>query len=495
MISWFTSIRDGKRDTKKAPAAQETGRKWRNVRWPGHIGIAVILALTLGYLALSSSTLTCGRQVHADADTIASQYCAVLPVAISTDGSTTLTFDPVRVPLNAAALIAVGTLDARAWDILPTTPGFTEIEVNAQNIASSAAPWWFTAPSIPVSSEVVYTVYMGNDEQKRDNGLGFYGLDSASAVSDSDFNLTDNFAVNVRMERLTGAPDHPATVFDRWTGGSGYEMTLLGSGRVQAHVDGQVCNSDPWDGALADWRMLYESPTLTLFKDGVISGSACNTGLGAIGVAAVNPTIGTLGNPLVIRDVSVRTNTTGTETPVARWSMNAIDCTETSWVNPDAAGTCPDFTGNGHTLTYAFERDQTGITVLVGAVSLTSSSALITLPSGLSDFLGSPFAGVLNEGTSVNENLPGFSIINAGIVAMGVPLDFGWAMLITMTALIVGVVSFVVTKNNILIGILLFLAVLILGNTNGAVERWYVALWMVIALLTLGAVQWSKGRG
>lgn len=464
----------------------------KSARWPGHIGVSVILALTLGYLLFTSSAVRCGRVVLADSDVIASQYCSVLPVAISTDGATTLTFDPVRVPLNAASLISVGTMDVRAWDLLPTTPGFIEIEVQAQAIASSAAPFWFTAPSIAVSSEVIYTVYLGNDEQKRDNGLGFYGLDSASAASHADFNLTDNFAVNVRMERLAGAPDHPADVFTRWTTGSGYQMTLLGSGRVRAQVDNQFCDSDVWDGSLADWRMLYESPTLTILKDGVISGSACNTGLGAIGVAAVNPTIGVLADPLVIRDVSVRTGTAGAESVVARWSMNANDCAETSWLNPDAVGTCPDFTGNGHTLTYVFERDQTGITAVVGAVALTSSSALITLPSGLVDFLGSPFAGPLDEGTSANENLPGFSIINDGIVAMSVPLDFGWAMLATMAALIVGVVSFVVTKQNALIGILLFLAVLIFANANGVIERWYVALWMMTAILTIGAVQWSK---
>ena len=462
------------------------------VRWPGSVAFGLLLILALGYLALTQATGLCGLVAHADDDVIATQFCAVMPVAISTDGSTTLAYDPVRVPVNTASLIGVGTMDARAWDILPTTPGFTEIEVSAQDVASSAAAWWFTAPVIAPSSEVVYTVYMGNDEQKRDNGLGFYGLDSASAASHADFNLTDNFSINVRMERLAGAPDHPATVLDRWTGGSGYEMVLLGSGVVRARVDGQVCDSAAWDGSLSTWRMLYESPTLTLFKDGVTSGSPCNTGLGAIGTAAVNPTIGTLGDPLIIRDVSINRTTTGTETPVARWTMNAIDCTETSWANPNAAGTCPDFTGNGHTLTYAFERDQTGITAVVGAVALTASSALITLPSGLSDFLGSPFAGVLNEGTTPNTNLPGYSIINAGIVSMGVPIDLGWAMLVTMIALMVGVTAFGITRRNIFIGLLMFLAVMIIANVNGVVERWYVALWMMISLLTVGATQWSK---
>ena len=165
-----------------------------------------------------------------------------------------------------------------------------------------------------------------------------------------------------------------------------------------------------------------------------------------------------------------------------------------SRIPPNAAGTCPDFTGNGHTLTYAFNRDQTGITAVVGAVSLTSVSSLITLPSGIVDFLGSPFDGILNEGTNVNERMPGFSIINGGIVAMGVPLDFGWAMLVTMIALIVGVIAYVVSARNTLIGLLLFLAVIIMANANGAVERWYVALWMLIVVLTLGATKWGKSR-
>ena len=75
---------------------------------------------------------------------------------------------------------------------------------------------------------------------------------------------------------------------------------------------------------------------------------------------------------------------------------------------------------------------------------------------------------------------------------MGVPIDLGWSMLVTMIALMVGVTSFGITRRNIFIGRLMFLAVLIIANVNGVVERWYVALWMMIALLTVGATQWSK---
>lgn len=466
----------------------------KQIRWPGSTALMTMAAATLMFVVVSDAPGRCGRIVHADEDIIASQYCSVLPVSISTDGSTTLTFDPVRVSINASGLIGVGSMDTRAWDILPTTPGFTEIEVGTQDLSLSTSPWWFTAPSIPTSSQVIYTVYMGNDEQKRDNGLGFYGADTASAATHADFDLTDNFAIVVRMEKLDGAPNGLMSILDRWNGGNGYELTLEPGGIVRARVDGQTCDSAVWDGSLATWRMLYESPTLSLLKDGGLSGSACNTGLGAIGTAAVDPTLGGIADPVVIRDFSINRDTTTSEIVVARWTMNGIDCTETSAVAPNYSGTCPDFSGNGHTLTYAFNRSQTGITFDVGALALTGSSAFITLPAALNDFLGEPFRASLFDGTGVNTNMPFFTILNDGVNSMGVPVDFGWAMLFTAAALFFGVMGFVFTSRNVFVAMLLFLVVLAYGNINGAVERWYVVLWFLIALLTIGAVQWVKER-
>ena len=163
------------------------------------------IAMTLAAVALvmvAAPGPKGGCKVHAS-DTLPSDYCYQFNYNVTYTGTTALTNTAVRVPVNAQSLVLGDRMDPRGWDLLPVLGSLSnEVDILTQDLTSPSAYWWLHIPSITEDQTRTVRVYLGSDEQKRDQGILFTGSDNFTVPDNAAFDLTDDFTVQAELELL-----------------------------------------------------------------------------------------------------------------------------------------------------------------------------------------------------------------------------------------------------------------------------------------------------
>lgn len=478
----------------------------RTLVWPSRLTLAVVLLVT------ALLTLTRVDQRCASASSTPGDWCYRTNVFITNGTGGDLDRYLVRIAnasetglVDAASLINTARMDARGWDLRPYIGSYaTEAEMVLNDFDSSAAGWWAMLPDFDNGATVTLSMLTGTSDHQRDQGIPFENggaaTDRVFITGHADFDLTDNFAVRVKLE-MNDATEaaQTATLFNRWTGNQGYRLLLVDSGglAVRAQVDTTTLDyawDSTWTGEPTWLEMRYVDPNLTIWADGVQVATTA-TGGGAIAVGSVNPEMGTSLDQSVIRGVEVIDLSGPTYVAVLGFDPRsgespAAICDTTDAVGPVYVVTCPDYSGNGHSGMWEITAAQTNITVTVGPTAPTNATPLLVVAGVTIDTVGSPFSTTLFPGTSENENSPLWDVFDAASGSV-IPRQMLWAIILFTTALIFGGVAIAAVKS-VPIGIAAGGAPIGYGVVNGYIEPWMLLLWVAAAVMLWGVSRWSS---
>ena len=456
--------------------------------WP-----ALALGLVaLVFMAAPSGSPLCGS-VHAS-DTAPSDYCFQMDITITYTGAPSLEHQAVRVPLSALGLTAAGQMDARAWDILPIQGSLSnEVDVLAQEIASSSAPFWIHVSELVQDQTKTVRLYLGSPEQKRNQGILMTGADTMGAADVAAMDIADNLQLDVELEMLDDtAVDGTLASHYNVAGADGYRFRLiddLGVLTVEAMVDADTCLL-VWDSAWTNVNQLFTmryaaaaGNDLFIDRNGV-NAAACDTDLAAITPPAGSPSF-ISGDGLaagIIRDIRLL----DAGVIVGDWGFDALSIVEDTAADPTFTGTIQDYGPNNLDMTYTFTRSQAGLTSVVGGVQLASGSSEISLNLTPVSILGSGFGGDI--ATPVAENTSGiffdlFADPIADQVGTSGPRTMGFAIAMGGLGLVLALFVFARSK---FIPLALFVGGVppAVGMINGWIPAWWMLLW---ALLVIGS--------
>ena len=424
------------------------------------------------------------------ADTLPSDYCYQMDVSISytaTPGSPTLENYAYRFPVNASGMITAGQINRQAWDILPILGSLTnEVDLVTQDLTASAAGWWIQLPELARNQTKTTRLYMGSNEQRRNQGILFTGADTLAATDAAPMDITNNLTLEVELE-LLNSDVQDATLAEHYSSSDGYQLSLvddLGVMKVRAKADSYTCDiawDSTWTNSNQLFAMRFVAATgndLFLDRNGV-NVAACDTDLAAITNPTGSPDFKS-GNSLdngIIRQVRLLDATTVN----AHWGFQGQDMAETSWVNPTAIGTVQDYSPNNLDFTYTFNRSQTGITIIVGAVGAVSTSSEITIPSSEIEILGNGFgsdiAAVLPETeTGILYTLFVKQIANS---TGAIPGQMGYAIALGGLGMFLAVFVFMKTGFTP-IALAVGGVPPALGMLNGWIPTWWMLLWAIL---------------
>ncbi len=468
---------------------------------PGKVWLAAALAFAAVVLLGSPGARECS--VFAASDTNQSEYCFRLDLTITNEagGVGDLTNYPILFTVPSQAMINNGQMDARHWDIKPTQGGFgAEVNLLAQDCACDSSKWWLIVQSLPDGQSRTFRVYIGNGEQKRNQGIYFSGDELLRVAYDAAMDITDNLGVEVEME-LTDATPRNEVIFDHHTPGIGYRLELWNDSstlKLLASVDGGSCSiawDSNWTNNNVDFEMRYVSAAgndLFIDANGV-NVAACDTDEGAIGTAGYNFDIGqgpagTLKlDTAIIRRVILKNN----GVIAAGYGFNSLAVDQSTGVDPTYTGTIQDQGVNNLDLTYTFTRSQSGLTPTVGALSLTSESSGAAFSSSLVEIMGGTFLIDPFANTNENTNALGYELFDDAFDSIGAPRPMLWAMFLGSVGLFLAVLVFWFMRN---VPMALFAAAMPLtwGTLNGYLPAWWLVLWVLLFVTAYGAQQWGE---
>ncbi len=434
--------------------------------------------------------------VHAS-DTAPSDYCFQFDISITYTGVPTLTNQSFRVPINAQGLIAASQIDVRAWDILPIQGSLSnEVDIMAQDLGNTDAAFWVHLPSLVQGQTKTVRFYIGNNEQKRNQGIIFTGADTATVTDSAVMDIADNLEIQIELELLDATAQN-APLLTHYSGGDGYRFLLIDDTSVlklRAEADAVTCDLT-WDAAWTNTNQLFTmrfvaaaGNDLFIDRNGV-NAAACDTDLAAITPPAGSPSLetGTLMANAIIRDIGLL----DTSAIVGRWGFDSRYITEDSASDPTFIGTIQDYSVNNLDFVYTFTRDQSDITGVVGPVQLTSAPDEITLDKTTLDILGSPFGGTLeNTGAPQTDSNIFFDLfVEQFVNAMDVPgsQEMGFAIAMTTYGIFLMVLVFKATKY---VPIALFL--LVVPASVGVIKEWIEPWWMILWVILILGVWFSQ---
>ena len=379
-------------------------------RQPWLIVIALLVAASA--LLMTPSESIC--PVSAVGDRSPTDYCRQALASVTYLGAGTVENKYVRVPVNASGMVLAGQLDARAWDILPIVGSLTnEVNVLAQDMNSSNAAWYFHIPG-PISTNETRTVtlYIGNDEQKRNQGILYTEADTAEASDHADFDITGGLDLQVELEVLDATvQDAVITSHYDFVLSEGWKLDLVelaGDFTIRATVDSHNCGAifdSSWANENQLFRMVFSAAAgddLFLFRNGNLIVS-CDTDAASITAPGAGPqlVVGSSLDSTIIRDVNIRNGST----IVAHYGFDPGYMSETSAVNPTYTGTVQDLSPNNHDLSYTKIVDMTEWSVALGALTLVGVSSGPAIDTTPVDILGAAYGDSLVSGTPVATGL------------------------------------------------------------------------------------------
>lgn len=417
-----------------------------------------------------------------------SDYCYQTDIAFTYSGSGTVTNEPVRIEINADGMIDSGQLDPRAWDFKPILGSFAnEIAVEHQSLTSSASPWWFVIPSISAGETRTVRGYSGNGEHRRDQGVFFNGGELITAGTAAALDVTDNLQIDIEMQVLTSTARNQV-ILVRLAADKGYAVWLRSIGsalNLSLFLDNGACHLvwDPsWTGVRSVFTFTYFANAgidTEILRDGV-SVKTCDIDQGQIDTVSTAFDVGSSASTFFLNDVLIhdmKISEAGTE--LAHWGFDPDSMTETVATNP-YQGTIADYSANGLTATYTFDRDQADWDYTIGATQLVSGSTQITLPDSNPDVLGPAF-GSLDPSLSPAESTSGifYNVFVNKWVSLSPVRSFGYVVVLGVFGLLFALLTYKLTKQ-VVIAFFIFGFPFAIGVGNGWVPAWWLILWLVL---------------
>lgn len=451
--------------------------RWRHV--------PLIAAFVIAGLALFSAPTYGCRSAHAS-DIFPSDYCFQTDIAITYGGAGTLTNQPVRVQLNADGLIDSSQMDPRAWDLKPIIGSLAnEVHLTAQSLGSTTSAWWIVVPEISAGETRTTRIYSGSPEQRRDQGIFFTGGEYVVVSNHTDFDISDNLDVRFDMT-VTDATPRTQIIVDKWSGAVGYRIQLQDDSglKIRVRIDGGDCQiawNSAWTSVKSSWRVEYVAAAgadTFIYRDGSLVGS-CDLDEASIGNSGVDVGIGAIASTgtALLSDAEISNVEILEAGAVAgRWGFDAANMSETVSTNP-YEGTISDYSGNGHTAAYTFDRDQSDFTYTVGGTQLVSGAAQLTIDSTPADVLGQINIG----GSGVSTTGPFYTVFLSKWAEAAPVAVFGYVVALSLIGLLMAVLSYKLTRY-IPIALVMFGIPFAVGVANGWVPPWFMILWVILAL-------------
>lgn len=466
--------------------------------WPGSIIFFIALASLL-VVAVGSIPLGCGVRAAVNVPT---DFCYRATIAVTNTTGGTITNKPVRFLFDSSAAIANGWMNSEAWDIVPSTTGNVEVEVMTQDVDSAISAWWLVVPSLANNTTQNFIIYLGNDEQRRDNGVYFDSADEMTAVDDPAFDISNNLTLTIELDVLD-VSGQTSELAGHWDSNEGYRIRFINNGgtlEIQAQVDAFTINAT-WPGAVGDQetvRMRFVAAAGTdLFLEHFTAGAwaviaSSDTDLAAITPPTAGPafTWGTSLSDTVVRNTLLEDGSG----IVARWLFDGVSGTETSAVTPNYAGTFLDVSSNTHTATYAFTRSIALTPAITGPVILNSAPQVVTITKTGASLLGDAFGGYdLGASVTANTNIPFYNIINTAAEDSGLPIKTMWSMLFIFIAVGLLIIGTAATKQ-FWVGALLASLPVFYGTIAQVIDPWFIVIWIASIVLIFGVGKWAEGK-
>ncbi len=457
---------------------------------------ALVLAFIATVIWASPESSECS--VFAAGDVNQSEYCFRLDLTVENPagGAGNLTDYPVVFSVPALNWINNDQMDARFWDVRPTQGGFgSEVNLLAQDCACDSSKWWLTVPSLPDESSRTFRVYIGNGEQKRNQGIRFTGNEVVSHAADAVFSITDNLQVDVELE-LTDSSVQTASLFEEWTTPTtGYKLDLVDVASaltLRAYANSSTCEVT-WSSAWTDTNVLFSYRFASaagndLFIDANgVNVAACDTDEPSITSAGGVFNVGANLDSAILRQFEV----ISAGTIVVDYGFDALAVSESSAADPTYTGTIQDYGPNDKDLSYTFTRDQSGLNTTVGALTLTSAGSTADYTATGIEILGATFAQDPFAAANENSNALGYDFFGSIIDGINAPRAMAWSMFLGSIGLLLAVVVFLWLRNA---PIAMFAAALPLtyGSINGLIPLWWLILWALLFITAYGAQQWGE---
>ena len=463
------------------------------IKTPNKLGLAIALIFASMLMIYNPDYNNC--VAHASDNNI-SDFCYRLDVSVTNNTGSDLTDKPVRVEIPTLSYINNKQMDSRGWDLRPTQGGFgNEIDLLTINTNNNQSPFYITFESIPKDETRIARLYLGNNEQKRNQGIIFTGNENLNHAYDSHFAITDNLKINVELEVLDSTA-HTGDIIKLFDSNQGYRLSFLddsGTLKLRAEVNGDACNytwNTSWDNTnkLITYRFLADTGNdLFIDVDGV-NVMACDTDESAITIPTTTLDIGnnTLKNT-IIRDIKIFEGTT----EKADYGFDFNTLSETSKTNPNYSGMANDYSSNNKHLTYTFVRDQSNINASVGGLVFTSTGASALLDTQNIDIISGKFGGNDIYTNTANTNAFGYDLLSSAMNNMGISNSLGFTIFFTGFALIFGLGAFVYTKS---ITITMFSMALpySYASINGFIPYWWLIIFLLVMVTSYGATKWSE---
>lgn len=460
-----------------------------------------LLVFAICLLLIVGSGARSGCVALADLDSVPRDFCYRARLTVTNGGITDWTDQPVRFTLDAANLIATERMDERAWDLVATTSGNAEVHLMAQDLSSSSAAWWINVESLTAGSSVTYLIYTGNTEAKRDQGIMFAGSDLVTGASHADFDLTDDFSWAVELQ-LTDASPQNATLLERFdsVGSDGYRLLLVDSTglKVRAQVDGvtlDVAWDTAWTGERVVFTAAFDAGDLTIYADGAQIGTTA-TGLPTVTVATGQQLrMGSGLDNATIHGGMIWEAFSSAPAPVVYWQFDPRNGAESSATDPTYSGTFSDYSGNGHTATYTFSRDQSDASFALSPFSLTSVPLTAELVEELAEIYGPPLPGIDlgSVGAAGNDFVPfAGTIEDAAEGSDRLSEEFIWVASLFMAGFLAMAFVGLITKQPWWGGVAGVLPVAG-GTVAEVISPWYAGVWAAIVIVSVLGVQGMGG--
>lgn len=123
-----------------------------------------------------------------------------------------------------------------------------------------------------------------------------------------------------------------------------------------------------------------------------------------------------------------------------------------------------------------------------GVYSANYSSVMTTTWAGSAAVAATPEAPAAPNGWFGSpdythmSNFPGYDVINAGADSIQMPRNTAWMLLSILGVVAAGVITFFISKHNLLISVLVSAVFLAMAGTQELISWWYVAIYLIAAL-------------
>tara|TARA_Y100000590_G_scaffold82055_1_gene91378 strand:+ start:8558 stop:9973 length:1416 start_codon:yes stop_codon:yes gene_type:complete len=455
------------------------------------------LALLLVAVVIQTSPASPVCRALGASDINLPEYCYRLDLTV-TNNATSPTPDnyPVRFEVPTSSMIANNQIDPRGWDVKPTQGGFgNETDLFITDINTNSSSWWLSFDAIPAGESRVARVYIGNPEQKRNQGLSFTTNETVTAATNSAYSIFDDLKIDVEIERLSSLGE-TAPLVALHSGSSGYSIGFNDNGGTLdliARANNSSC-SVAWDSNHTDINKLITyrfnaAAGNDLFID--IDGSnvaACNTGETSLAIPIEPLQIGTGLGDTIIREIDIY----DAGSRVGAWGFDPNATSQTS-TSPSFAGTISDYSPTANPLSWSRDIPQTYFETETAGLVFADASGHALFNNPTVDINTTQFGENLFAANNENTNAFGYELFNASLSNLGIPRAMGYAIFLSSIGMIFAIGVFMGTRS---VSLAIFAAAVPLtyGSSAGWLPMWWIVIWVMLFVTAYGAWQWGESN-